>query len=256
MHTMKKLISQPLNRSSYMPLYLQLARQISKDIVDGKFQSGEKLPSELDIAKSLNISRMTVRLAMDELIRNGNIYREQGKGTFIAEPNMKGVRGFSSFTEDMRSRGLETSSVVLGKELVKPSREDQFTLKISEQTKVIKLKRLRYVEKTPWILQYTSLSSALTPNLEKENLSGSLFQILREKYQIYPSWTEAKVEARLASAEEAKLLEIKVNDAVLVVKGITFTDTFDVIESVITLYRGDKVSLYMGRQRFGLPLLS
>jgi len=256
MQNLRNLLSQPLNRSSYMPLYLQLTRQIMKRIVDGDLKSGEKLPSELDIAENLNISRMTVRLAMDELIKNGYIYRTQGKGTFVAEPSMQGVRGFSSFTEDMRSRGLETSSVVLDITLMKPSKNDQFTLKISEQTKVIKLKRLRFVENTPWILQYTTLSSALTPGLENEDLSGSLFQVLREKYQIYPSWTEAKVKASIVLEEESKLLGINLNDPVLVVEGITYTEKFDVVESVKTVYRGDKVSLYMGRQRFGLPLIS
>ncbi len=247
-------IKQPLNRNSFMPLYLQLATQISKGIVNGEYHTGEKLPGELELARSLNISRMTVRLAMDELIGKGYIYREQGRGTYIAQPQMQGVRGFSSFTEDMRSRGLETSSRILKSELAKPTKEEQFGLKISDHTKVIRINRLRFVEETPWIIQNTCLSSALVPGLESKDLSGSLFKVLREDYRIYPAWTEAKVRAEIANAETAELLQIQPGDAVLLVEGITYTDTFEIIESVKTVYRGDKVSLYMGRQRFGLPV--
>ncbi|HEX7976148.1 MAG TPA: UTRA domain-containing protein, partial [Anaerolineales bacterium] len=77
----------------------------------------------------------------------------------------------------------------------------------------------------------------------------SLFSILREKYYINPAWTEVEMEALAATAEEAYHLKINRDDPVLVVKGLTFTDSFELIESVRTVYRGNGLALYIGRQR-------
>ena len=88
------------------------------------------------------------------------------------------------------------------------------------------------------------------PGLEKEDLNDkSLFKVLIEKYCIRPAWTEAEIEAMPASPEEARLLTLKPNDPLLVVRGLTFTDSFEVVESVRTAYRSKGVALYIGRQR-------
>jgi DNA-binding GntR family transcriptional regulator len=72
---------------------------------------------------------------------------------------------------------------------------------------------------------------------------------LREKYYVHPAWTEAKVEVQSAAEEDACFLEVDKNDPVLIIKGLTFTESFEIIESVRTVYRGKGLSLYIGRQR-------
>lgn len=240
-----------LDRNNYKPLYLQLAQQIFMRIRSGEYQPGEKLPPELELSKQLGVSRITIRQAMENLIDKGCIYREQGRGTYIAQPLMQNVRGFTSFTEDMRSRGLQTTSKVLWKELAPAGEDVCKKMNISQTEKVIRLKRLRFVEGIPWAIQISTLISSVFPGLEKEDLNGSLFSVLREKYHVYPTWTEAKVMARIADTEETNLLDISENSAVLVVEGLSFTDSFDIVESVVTIYNGSVVSLHMGRQRLG-----
>lgn len=249
MQTAKLPIPNRLDRNSYKPLYLQLAQQITACINKGELKSGDRIPSELDLAKELNISRMTVRLAMDELLGHGIVYREQGRGTYIAEPQMKGVRGFSSFTEDMTDRGLATSTRVLENKKTIVSRAVMIEMGLREPREVVQIKRLRFVEGIPWALQATTLPADSVPGLENEDLSQSLFKILREKYQIHPAWTDAKVHARITDEKESALLELPVGSPVLVVHGITYTDSFELVEVVHTVYNAEEVSLYMGRQK-------
>ena len=161
MQIAKLPIPNRLDRNSYKPLYLQLAQQITACINKGELKSGDRIPSELDLAKELNISRMTVRLAMDELLDHGIVYREQGRGTYIAEPQMKGVRGFSSFTEDMTDRGFATLTSVLENKKTIATHAVMIEMGLREPREVVQIKRLRFVEGVPWALQATTLPAEI-----------------------------------------------------------------------------------------------
>lgn len=249
MRTAKTLPPAYLDRNSYQPLYLQLAQHITGCIKNGDLKCGDRLPSELDLVKTLNISRMTVRLAMDELLDHGFVYREQGRGTYIAEPQMKGVRGFSSFTEDMTSRGLSVSTKVLTLKKTISSPILMNEMRIDKPIEVVEIERLRLVEGIPWAIQSTALPAVSVPGLETEDLRQSLFSLLRKNYQIHPAWTDAEVKARIANQKESDLLNISETTPVLVVKGITYTESFELVEAVHTIYNAGEVSLFMGRQK-------
>jgi GntR family transcriptional regulator len=200
----------------------------------------------------LNVSRITTRQAIETLLENGLIYREQGRGTFVAEPRMRRLEGLTSFTEDMIARGCIPSSRVINQELIQADNEFQKILRIDPEDSVLRLVRVRLADGRPVALQSSYISQKLCPGIEDEDFSSqSLFAILREKYYVYPTWTEVELEAIPASSEEAHLLEIKIRDPVLVVRGKSFTDSFEIIESVRTVYRGRGMALYIGRQRLG-----
>lgn len=241
-----------LDREAFEPLYLQLFHQLQSAIDTGALSSGTKIPPELEIAGTLNISRITVRQAMDELMSRGIIYREQGRGTFISKPSMEGIRGVYSFTEDMRSRGKKFETEVLCVRVEKPDQATREKLKLEAGDRTVRLIRKRIVEDEPWAIQYSSIPCSTAPGLEKEDLTQSLFYLMRKKYQVYPAWTEAIVSARGATAEEARELNIRENDVVLIVDGVTYTDSFEIVEAVVSVYAADKVSLYLGRQRHTL----
>jgi GntR family transcriptional regulator len=110
--------------------------------------------------------------------------------------------------------------------------------------------RLRLANGAPVALQSSVLPARICPGLEHEDLTDkSLFSVLRQKYFVHPAWTEAEVEARSAAAEEAELLRLAPGDPVLVITGLTFTETFEFVESVRTVYRGNDMAIYIGRQR-------
>jgi GntR family transcriptional regulator len=243
---------QPLDKGSHIPLYLQLTAQLIHLIERGTLRPGDKIASERELSEMLNVSRITSRLAIQELFKSGLVYREQGRGTFVAESKMRNVQGFTSFTEDMNKRGLQPGSRILLQEVIPAEDTLARTLHIQPGDLALNLVRLRLANDRPVAVQYSHLPSKLCPGLEKEPLENcSLFSILRQKYYVYPAWTEAVVEAAAALPEEAQLLGLKAGEPVLVVRGLTFNESFEIVESVRTIYPSRGLALYIGRQRIG-----
>ncbi len=221
-----------LDKNSHEPLYRQLAKLLVSQIQAGDYQTGNRLPSERELSEVHKVSRITARQAIDLLFEDGLIFREQGRGTFVAEPRMRHLQGLTSFTEDMQARGFVPHSRVLAQEGLEADEE--------------------MADRRPIALQASYISLALCPGLENEDFKDqSLFALLRSKYYLYPTWTEIDVQAVPASKEEALLLEIRPNDPLLVIRGKTFTDSFEPIETVRTTYIGKGLALYIGRQRIG-----
>jgi GntR family transcriptional regulator len=242
----------PLDKGSHIPLYLQLTAQLTDLIHAGELKPSYRLPSERELSVMLKVSRITTRLAVQELLESGLVYREQGRGTFVAEPKMRGVQGFASFTEDMRNRGLVPGSKIINQEIVGVDENLSHTLHLNTGDSALHLVRLRLADDHPVAIQSAYLPARMFPGLELENLvDRSLFEVLRKKYFVYPAWTEAAVEASAATPEQARWLEIKAGDPVLMVRGLTFTESFDVVESVRTIYPGKGLAIYIGRQRLG-----
>ena len=241
-----------LDKNSHEPLYRQLAKLLVSQIQAGDYQTGHRLPSERELSEVHQVSRITARQAIDLLFEDGMIYREQGRGTFVAEPRMRHLQGLTSFTEDMQARGFVPHSRVLTQEVLEADEELQNSLRISAEQRILHLVRLRMADGRPIALQASYISLALCSGLEDEDFKDqSLFALLRSKYYLYPTWTEIDVQAVPASKEEAVLLEIRPNDPLLVIRGKTFTDSFEPIETVRTTYTGKGLALYIGRQRIG-----
>jgi GntR family transcriptional regulator len=240
-----------LNKYSPVPLYQQLVHTLVARIESNELAPGDRIPSERELAESMNVSRTTARLAIDELVDSGLVYREQGRGTYVAEARMRGLLGFASFTEDMRSRGLIPRSRVLHQGFGDVSARLAKTLRLNPGERALHLLRLRLADDRPLALQSSYLPERLVPGLEEVDLTDlSLFTVLRERYFVYPTWTEAEIEARKATADEVSLLKMDAGVPVLVVRGLTYTDSFEVVESVQTVYHGQGLALYIGRQRF------
>jgi GntR family transcriptional regulator len=241
-----------LDKNSHEPLYRQLAKLLISQIHSGDYKAGNRLPSERDLTEAYKVSRITARQAIDLLFEDGLIFREQGRGTFVAEPRMRHLQGLTSFTEDMQARGFTPYSRVLTQEVLEADEELQSSLRISAGQRILHLVRLRMADDRPIAIQASYISLALCPGLENEDFKDqSLFALLRSKYYLYPAWTEVDVQAVLASKEEASLLSIHPNDSLLVIRGKTFTDSFEPIETVRTTYIGKGLALYIGRQRIG-----
>ena len=246
------MVAHYLDKNSHEPLYRQLAKLLIAQIHSGDYKAGNRLPSERELSEAHKVSRITARQAIDLLFEDGMIYREQGRGTFVAEPRTRHLQGLTSFTEDMQARGFTPHSRVLTQEVLEVDEELQSSLRLSPGQSILHLVRLRMADDRPIALQSSYINLALCVGLETENFKDqSLFAILRSKYHLYPTWTEIDVQAVPASKEEAQSLEIRLNDPLLVIRGKTFTDSFEPIEIVRTTYIGKGLALYIGRQRVG-----
>lgn len=237
-----------LDSSSYTPLYKQLAEILRKSIHEGQYKPGDKLPSENDLAQRYNISRITATAALEELVNARLAYRMRGLGTFVAQPFLNDFSFFSSFSEDMLSRGLNPSSVLISLGSEKPDDITCEKLKVPRDKEYCCLVRVRKANNQPVAFQRAYLVCDKYPELEKADLEAlSLFDVMRSVYGYLPTWGEAIVEAGTASPEEAGYLDLDPQTPVLIVWHLTLDDHFDPLEYVRSVYRSDRFSFSTGR---------
>jgi len=232
-----------------LPRYYQIEQAILEQIQKKRIKPGAQLPSEAELAQQYQVSRITAKRALDDLVHQGWAFRQQGRGTFVAQARIREISGFRSFSEDIQARGLIPSSRVLFFKEVEPDTTTLEKLHLLENERAYMLKRLRLADDDPVAVEVAYIPCKLCPDLLSEDLSaGSLFSVLKTKYGLVPTWADAEIEAAEATKEEAKLLGIKVGKPVLIARRVTFSANYDVIESVHSIYRGDRFTLYTGRQ--------
>lgn len=234
------------------PKYFYIQQKILEQIQQGKLQPGQQLPTEAELAQQYQVSRITAKRALNELVNQGCVYRQPGLGSFVAEIRIRDISGFQSFSADMRARGLIPSSQILTFKEIKPDEDIQQRLKLTPGERTYFLKRLRLANDEPVAVESAYIPCELFPELIHEDLSSqSLYLVLTEKYQIVPTWADAEYESAMPTEEEASLLKLPIGSPVLKAYRITFSSNYDVIESVNSVYRGDRFTFYSGRQRIG-----
>lgn len=224
------------------PLYRQLAEAIIEAINAGTLKPNDRIPSDRELSDELNVGRMTVRRAMSDLIRDGWLYAEPGKGTFVRGSKMQGhqqiVRGFS---QDWQQRGHETHADVLAFQLVPADSQLADNLHIPLYDVVVKLERLRYLDGEPISLETAYLPYARCPGiLEHDFRHESLYGVLREKYHHRFAWARQTVEADHPTERECKLMMIPPTTPMLRGTRTVYLPDEQVIEFSVASYRGDR----------------
>jgi GntR family transcriptional regulator len=236
----------------HIPMYFRIQQAILEQIQQGVLQPGQQLPTEAELAQQYQVSRITAKRALDELVRQGRAFRQQGKGTFVAQTHIRDISGFGSFTGDMKARGLVPGARVLEFRQIEADADTQKRLQLEKGEQVYFLKRLRLADNEPVAVETAYLPCHLCPNLLDAELNdNSLYAVLSAKYQIVPTWADAEFEARPATEEEAALLGMDANQPVLSARRLTYSANYDIIESVTSVYRGDRFTFYSGRQLIG-----
>ena len=146
--------------------YRQLSRHVADAIADGRLSEGQQLPSERELAEYAEVSRVTVRKAVAELVKSGLIEQRRGAGTFVlgaAPRTEQSLSSLVSFTENMQARGRTSSSRVLMSGLFSPAPEEMMTLGLSPTQQVARVNRLRTADGTPMAIEKTSLPADILP---------------------------------------------------------------------------------------------
>jgi GntR family transcriptional regulator len=235
-------MSKKLNRNYPLPMYYQLKELLREKIVAGEWQTGDMIPSERELSERYDISRMTARQALKELTTEGLLYRVQGRGTFVAEPKIEQkLTRLTSFSEDMSTRGSKPGARVLRLELITPPTVVCRALQITPDRQIVLLERLRSAEGEPIALEVCHLYFNNVEDLLEENFeNSSLYNILREKYDILPTRAEQQVEADLCSHREQELLHIKEGAPVLRNRRVAFNQWERPFEYTESAYRADR----------------
>lgn len=233
-----------------LPLYLQLKQMIHAQISAGDMRPGDRVPSERELAERFGMSRMTARQALLELVREGLLYREQGKGTFVAHRKVEqGLLGVTSFTEDMLGRGLIPASRGLYQALENPTPDVRERLGLDLGEPVIRLRRLRLGDGRPMALEEAVLPARLVAGLESEPVDGpfSLYAYLRAR-GIVIRRARQWLEAVLANEDQADLLGILPGAPLLQLERLSFADQDQPVELVRALYRADRYQFVVDLQ--------
>lgn len=231
-----------LHRHHPIPLYQQLQATLRAQIESGRYRTHQRLPSERELSEQYSVSRMTVRQALDALNQAGLIYGKVGKGTFISEPKIdQQLVKLTGFSEEMQRRGQAPSSRVLKAATITATKDVASALQIEIKTRVFSLVRVRLANGAPLAVEYGYLPAHLCPDLLTHNFSReSLYDVLQNQYGWHLVRAQQTVEARLATDEELKLLELKRPAPILAMERVTMVEQGFPIEYVRSAYRGDR----------------
>lgn len=242
-------MSSMIDPSHVIPKYYQLASILRQQVEEGRYKAHEAIPSERQLETQYNLSRPTIRQAIDLLERQGYVYRVHGRGTFVSPPKLqKGMHELTSFSEDMRSRGLVPGHRILVFDEVVPSEKIARQLEITDpDRKVLRIKRLRFGNEEPIGLQdsYLALPKGQQILQSEIEYGGSIYALLREKFGLYPTEADETLEVTLATPDEADMLQIPVGSPLLLNERLSWTQDRQAIEFVRILYRGDRYKYYV-----------
>ncbi len=245
-------MSRTIDPYTAVPKYFQLASILRQKIEDGEWAPRSPIPSERQLEVLYNISRTTIREAIDSLVQQGFLYREHGRGTFVSPQKLqKGWMDLTSFSEDLIKRGMVPGQVIRSLARVEPPPRVLQRLELPAGSTVYRIERIRLGDGTPIGLQTSYLALAPDQEISMDEMAaaGSLYRILVEKFHIIPTEADETLEVTLATPEEAVLLEIATGAPLLLNERVLFSQERRPVEYVKILYRGDRYQYYVHLKR-------
>ncbi|MYL35400.1 UTRA domain-containing protein [Pontibacillus yanchengensis] len=230
-----------IDKNSPVPIYYQIEEAIKSQIINGVLQPGDALPSEREYTEQYNISRMTVRQAISNLVHAGYLYRQKGRGTFVSKQKIeKNLQGLTSFSEDMRARGMKPGNRLVGFEIIPAPSSIARKLKIEEHTPIYEIKRIRLADDKPMAYERTYIPANLVKGLTEEHVKGSLYDYLEDTLNLVIESATHEIESSLTNEFEMKMLEVPENSSILLIKRQTFLQDGTPLEVVESSYRSDR----------------
>lgn len=228
-----------IDHNSATPLHSQAEKLLRELINKEEYQKGKLLPNEVDLSKQLNISRNTLRQAINKLVYEGLLIRKKGYGTKAALKGISGrAKNWLSFTQEMRALGIPVHNFELHISWVIPEEEVLTFFGLAPNTRVLALERLRGKENFPFVyfISYFNPEVGLTGN---EDFSQPLYEILQQKLGVVASISFEEISAIKSSAYLCHKLNIKSDDPILFRKRFVFDNNKKPIEYNLGYYRGD-----------------
>jgi GntR family transcriptional regulator len=225
-----------LNKNDPSPLYLQLQMLIRSAIYSGELAVDVALPAERHLAEDFDVSRITVRKAIDGLAAQGLVIKRRGAGTFVTRPFEKNFSKLSSFTEEMISRGRMPRSEWLTKTTGVVTPEESLALGLSPGAEVCRFVRLRYADSTLMALEYATLPSFCLPPLGL--ITSSLYAALQLTGH-RPVRALQRLRAVNLEPEQAEKLGVTAGEAGLLIERRGFLADGRTCELSHSYYRGD-----------------
>ncbi|WP_312182837.1 GntR family transcriptional regulator [Arthrobacter sp.] len=234
----------PIDRSSPVPLYHQVVQGIEAAIHSGTLEAGSRLDNEIDLASKLNLSRPTMRKAMDELVRSGLLVRKRGVGTQVVSSQVRRNLELSSLFDDLQRTGQKPTTEVLEFRHGKADPSIAQSLDLPAGVNVYHFTRLRSVDGKPLALMENWVRDDITEITEEGLRKLGLYQILRDAGVNF-RLANQRIGARVADKRQAGLLETGTGAALVTMERTAVDDVGRNVETGHHVYRADSYSFEM-----------
>jgi GntR family transcriptional regulator len=237
-----------LERSNPLPLYYQLKEVLRQQIRSGHLEPHAAIPSEPELVASYHVSRATVRQALNELVHEGLLYRQHGKGTFVCEPRIQQTLSeLASFSEELRRRGKRPGGLLIISELIRGSEAVREQLKLADAEQVLRLERVRTADGAPCAYETDYLPYPRSSGIyqrAKEVAEGSLYNLMATE-GLSPYVAEQAIKGAVANEREAELLQVRPGEAGLRYACTTYDSTGQPIEYSESFFPGDRFDFHI-----------
>jgi GntR family transcriptional regulator len=223
----RRVTKQSVAREQVLDLILQLG-------------VGAAIPSERQLTTDLGVSRLTVRAAIDELAREGYLVRRHGSGTYVQRPKIAQELTMTSFTEDMRRRGMVPGSRTLSMTSTLAGARLGRSLQVSPSERILAIERLRLADGETMAIERLYVPEAVVPGLTQTDLDGSFYELLNTRYGItIVSGTQA-IEPTVTTEEESAALGVPLHSPAFLFERSSRDERERTVEFVRSVYRGDR----------------
>ncbi len=232
--------------NNIIPLYIQIAEHLKDNIRIGKWKEGDKIPSEKELCEIYNVSRITIRKAIDELVKQNLLYRERGRGTFVtpAENNLDAYTVTKSFTDEMKELGKKARTLKAKIEVSRADKKIARILNINEGDKIIILKRIRGDSNKAFAYFVTHIKFDKKFSLDSNDYYGSFYAYLNS-LGIKVKQDKEIIEAILPDLEVQNALNISANEPILKRTRFTSCKEKDFYEYTECYYIGSSYKYYL-----------
>lgn len=234
------------------PKYYIVKKKILEMIDQEEIGSDGMVPSERELMNMFEISRITAKKAIDDLVKEGYLYRIQGKGTFVKNDTLnQDLVSITSCTEDIIKMGMTPSKRLLAAEVMSADQARMRKLQLCKGDKVFMVKRVYFADNNPLNLTTTYLPCKLFPGIENYDFGvESIYQILESKYNTRITKATRTIEAVLATDEVSEILQIGEGEPILLFRAVTLGIVNGKelpIETFKSYYRTDKLKFYINQ---------
>lgn len=233
------MIAKHFDKKAHISLYFQLRESLTQKILSRQWEPGARIPTEKELCELYDVSRITVRKALDELEQMGYIVRRQGKGNYVNPNSMEQkLSKFYSFSEEIKRLGRQETAQLLSFDVQEATPAQARKLGVPSGARLMRVRRLRLVDLSPYGIEMSFIPERLIPGLTSVEVQKlGLYKSLN-LHGLYPNHAIETLRAVNLSTADAKLLHVKANEAAVNLERVTYADG-DVVELCDSLIRGD-----------------
>ncbi len=247
-----------VNKSSAKPLYLQIQTLLEQKIVSGEWKSGEKVMSENEIAAKYEVSRVTARQAIEQLVAKNMLFRSPGKGTFVSDHDLPyGFSTMMSFSRSLQTKGFSVETRILDQGIIPATVVVAEKLRLETDAEVVIVRRLRVVDGIPAAIHASYFSARIYASMLEIDLTlESILEAAERIGETTMAYSQDSLRAVPASVADADLLNVAPGSPMMELEGVVYDERNLPCRYTRGTYRGDLFRLDVRNSRNSSTVLT